>query len=31
MQREPVVFLLGMMCDMRHFGFQLMDIANDGR
>ena len=29
MQREPVVFLPGMMCDMRHFGFQLMDIAND--
>ena len=29
MQREPVVFLPGMMCDMRHFGFQMMDIAND--
>ena len=29
MQREPVVFLPGRMCDMRHFGFQMMDIAND--
>ena len=24
-----MVFLPGMMCDMRHFGFQIMDIADD--
>ena len=29
MQREPVLFLPGMMCDIRHVELQMRYIAND--